>query len=356
VGAGVVGVFRSFTGRELAVDLGTANSLVFVRGEGIVVFEPSVVAVDERTGDVHAVGEEARRMIGRTPATIRAIRPLRHGVIADFEMTEQMLRYFIRKVGGGRLPLAHVVLCVPSGITKVERQAVEEATLGAGARAVYLIEEPMAAAVGAQLPVEEPRGSMIVDIGGGTTEVAVISLGGIVSSQSIKVGGYEMDEVVAKHVQGTYGLLIGEETAESAKLEAGSAWELEQELETTVAGRDMASGLLRRIELGSEELRRALDRPVQRIVDAVRTTLEGTPPELAADVSDRGIMLAGGGALLRGIDRRIASETGLHVAAAESPLTCVVLGAGAALEELDSLKRAGAEARRGRGQRRYGRR
>ncbi|HWH54008.1 MAG TPA: rod shape-determining protein [Gaiellaceae bacterium] len=349
-----MGVFRTLSGRELAVDLGTANSLVFVRGEGVVVFEPSVVAVDDRTGKVYAVGEDARRMIGRTPATIRAIRPLRHGVITDFETTEEMLRYFIRKVGGGRLPLAHVVLCVPSGITKVERQAVEEATLGAGARAVYLVEEPMAAAVGAGLPVADAQGSMVVDIGGGTTEVAVISLGGIVSSQSIKVGGYEMDEAVAKHVQSTYGLLIGEETAEQAKLEAGSAWELEEELDCTVAGRDLQSGMLRRIDLGSEELRRALSGPVQRIVDAVRTTLEATPPELAADVSDRGIVLAGGGALLRGIDSRLADDTGLHVARAESPLTCVVLGAGAALDELESLKRTGSNARRGRRKRRFG--
>ena len=271
-------VFRSFGGRELAVDLGTANSLVFVRGEGIVVFEPSVVAVDDRTGEVHAVGADARRMIGRTPATIRAIRPLRHGVIADFEVTEEMLRYFIRRVGAGRLSLAHVVLCVPSGITKVEREAVEEATIAAGARRVYLIEEPMAAAIGAGLPVAEAQGSMIVDIGGGTTEVAVISLGGIVVWQSIKVGGYEMDEAVAKHVQGTYGLLIGEETAEQAKLDAGSAWELDEELECTVAGRDLQSGMLRRLELGSLELRRAIERPVQRIVDAVKDTLEATPP------------------------------------------------------------------------------
>src|SRR6266513_1856555 len=332
-----VAFLRSFGGRELAVDLGTANSLVFVRGEGIVVFEPSVVAVDDRTGEVQAVGADASRMIGRTPASIRAIRPLRHGVIADFETTEQMLRHFIRKGGGGRLPLAQVVLCVPSGITKVERAVVEE---------------PMAAAIGAGLPVAEPRGSMIVDIGGGTTEVAVISLGGIVSSQSIKVGGYEMDEAVAKHVQGHYGLLIGEETAEQAKLDAGSAWELAEELECQVGGRDLQSGMLRRLELGSEELRNALDAPVQRIVTAVKDTLEGTPPELAADISDRGIVLAGGGTLLRGIDERIRSETGLEVARAESPLTCVVLGAGESLDELETLKRA----RPGRGRKLRGRR
>jgi rod shape-determining protein MreB len=343
-----VAFLRSFAGRELAVDLGTANSLVFVRGEGIVVFEPSVVAVDDRTGEVQAVGADASRMIGRTPASIRAIRPLRHGVIADFEMTEQI----IRKGGGGRLPLAQVVLCVPSGITKVEREAVQEATLAAGARAVYLVEEPMAAAIGAGLPVAEPRGSMIVDIGGGTTEVAVISLGGIVSSQSIKVGGYEMDEAVAKHVQAHYGLLIGEETAEQAKLDAGSAWELAEELECQVGGRDLQSGMLRRLELGSEELRNALDAPVHRIVTAVKDTLEGTPPELAADISDRGIILAGGGTLLRGIDTRIRSETGLEVARAESPLTCVVLGAGESLNELETLKRT----RPGRGRKARGRR
>jgi rod shape-determining protein MreB len=337
---------RSFGGRELAVDLGTANSLVFVRGEGIVVFEPSVVAVDELSGEVQAVGADASRMIGRTPASIRAIRPLRHGVIADFEVTEQMLRHFIRKGGGGRLPLAQVVLCVPSGITKVEREAVQEATLGAGARAVYLIEEPMAAAIGAGLPVSEARGSMIVDIGGGTTEVAVIALGGIVSSRSIKVGGYEMDEAVARHVQGRYGLLVGEETAEQAKLDAGSAWQLEPELECSVGGRDLQSGMLRRLELGSEELRHALDRPVEQIVAAVRDTLEGTPPELAADISDRGIVLAGGGALLRGIDARISSVTGLQVDRAESPLISVVLGAGESLNELESLKRM--QPRRGR--------
>jgi rod shape-determining protein MreB and related proteins len=335
-----VALFRSFAGRELAVDLGTANSLVFLRGEGIVLFEPSVVAVNDLTGDLQAVGSEAARMIGRTPASIRAIRPLRHGVIADFEVTEQMLRYFIRKVGAGRLPLAQVILCVPSGITKVEREAVEEATLGAGARAVYLIEEPLAAAIGAGLPVEEPSGSLIVDIGGGTTEVAVISLGAAVSSVSIKVGGYEMDEAIVKHVQGAYNLLIGEETAEQAKLDAGSAWELEEELDASVAGRDLRDGLLRRLELGSEEIRTALERPVQRIVDAVKDTLEATPPELAADVSDRGIVLAGGGALLRGIDRRLSEETGLEVVRAESPLTCVVLGAGQTLDQLELLKRA----------------
>jgi rod shape-determining protein MreB and related proteins len=347
--------FRSLTGRELAVDLGTANSLVFVRGEGIVVFEPSVVAVDDRSGGVHAVGADARRMIGRTPASIRAIRPLRHGVIADFDVTEEMLRYFIRKASGRRIPLAHVVLCVPSGITNVERAAVEEATLAAGARRVFLIEEPMAAAIGAGLPVAEAQGSMVVDIGGGTTEVAVISLGGIVSWRSIKVGGYEMDEAISRHVQSRYGLLIGDEAAEEAKLEAGSAWPLEEELDCSVGGRDLHTGMLRRLELGSEELRHALEGPVQRIVTAVKDTLETTPPELAGDVSDAGITLAGGGALLRGMDRRLSDETGLAVTLVESPLTTVALGAGAALDELESLRRTEPEGRRGR-RRRFGRR
>ena len=340
------------SGRDMAVDLGTANTLVFIRGRGIVLFEPSVVAISEETGRVHAVGAEAKRMIGRTPASIRAIRPLRHGVIADFEITEEMLRHFISKAGGSRFAYSRVVLCVPSGITDVERRAVDEATRAAGARSVYLIEEPMAAAIGANLPVGDAVASMMIDIGGGTTEVAVISLGGIVSSQSIKVGGYEMDEAVAKHVQGHYGLLIGEETAEQAKLDAGSAWELAEELECQVGGRDLQSGMLRRLELGSEELRNALDAPVQRIVNAVKDTLEGTPPELAADISDRGIILAGGGTLLRGIDTRIRSETGLEVARAESPLTCVVLGAGESLNELDTLKRT----RPGRGRKARGRR
>jgi rod shape-determining protein MreB len=326
-------------GRELAIDLGTANTLVFVRGEGIRVFEPSVVAIDERTGEVHAVGEEARRMIGRTPASIRAIRPLRHGVIADFDVTAEMLRYFIRRIGGGTFSFARVVLCVPSGITKVERDAVEEATLAAGARSVSLIEEPMAAAIGADLPVAEPQGSMIVDVGGGTTEVAVLSLGGIVVWESIKVGGYEMDDAIVRHVAGSHQLLIGPETAETAKIASGSAWPLEREAETDVAGRDRVSGLLRRTSIGSEEVRTALSQTVGLIVEAVKRTLEATPPELAADISDRGIVLAGGGSLLRGIDRRLTADTGLPVRVAESPLTCVVLGAGASLEELPAFGR-----------------
>jgi rod shape-determining protein MreB and related proteins len=318
-------------GRELAIDLGTANTLVFVRGEGIVVFEPSVVAIDERTGDVQAVGEEARKMIGRTPAAIRAIRPLRHGVIADFDVTAAMLRYFIGRVGGGAF--SRVVLCVPSGITKVERAAVEEATLAAGARTVSLIEEPMAAAIGAGLPVAEPQGSMVVDIGGGTTEVAVLSLGGIVVWESLRIGGYEMDEALVRHLDGNDRLLIGPETAEAAKIACGSALPLEEELETDVAGRDRLTGLLRRTTVDSTEIRAALETTIETITEAVIRTLESTPPELAADISNRGMVLAGGGGLLRGIDRRLAAETHVPVALADAPLECVALGAGASLEE-----------------------
>ena len=347
-------LFRSFGGRELAVDLGTANTVVFARGKGVVVFEPSVVAIEERTGAVQAVGAEARRMIGRTPASIRAIRPLRHGVIADFELTEQMLRYFIRRVDGGHLPFAQVMLCIPSGITKVEREAVEEATLAAGARRVHLIEEPMAAAIGAGLPVDDARGSMIVDIGGGTTEVAVLSLGGIVGWQSIKIGGYEMDEAIVRHVGSAHGLLIGQETAEDAKIAIGSAAPGADESATDVAGRERTTGMLRRVTLEAAEVRDALEGPVRRIVEAVKTTLETTPPELAADISDDGIVLAGGGSLLRHIDRRLSDETQLRTQVADDPLTSVVRGAGRALDELGSMKTMRTTSRaRGRRARRY---
>jgi rod shape-determining protein MreB len=317
----------------LAIDLGTANTLVFVRGEGIVVFEPSVVAIDEASGRVHAVGEDARRMIGRTPATIRAIRPLRHGVIADFDITADMLRYFIRRASGGGLSFSRVVLCVPSGITDVERNAVEEATLTAGARQVSLIEEPMAAAIGAGLPVADAQGSMIVDIGGGTTEVAVLSLGGIVVWESVRIGGYELDEAVVRHLDANAHLLIGPETAETAKIACGAAWPLDETIETDVAGRDRITGFLRRMRIDSNEVGAAIAQPLETIVDTVRRALEATPPELAADVGNSGIVLAGGGALLRGIDRLLGAETGLPVLIADSPLECVVLGAGSSLEE-----------------------
>jgi rod shape-determining protein MreB and related proteins len=343
-----VRLLRSASGRELAIDLGTANTLVYVRGEGIAVFEPSVAAVDERTGKVYAVGEEARRMIGRTPATIRALRPLRHGVIADFDVTAEMLRYFIRRVGGGGFSFARVVLCVPSGITKLESEAVEEATIAAGARSVSLIEEPMAAAIGAELPVADAQGSMVVDIGGGTTEVAVVSLGGIVVWESIRVGGFEMDEALVRHANANHHLVIGPETAEAAKIASGSAWPIDDEPEAEIAGRDRLTGLLRRASLGSVEVRAALAQSVELIVDAVKRTLEITPPELAADISDRGITLAGGGALLRGLDRKLEDATGVPVVIADSPLTCVVLGAGRSLEERTTLRSSRRTRRAGR--------
>jgi rod shape-determining protein MreB len=332
----------------MAVDLGTANTLVVIRGRGIVLFEPSVVAISEDTGKVHAVGAEARRMIGRTPASIRATRPLRHGVIADFEVTESMLRHFITKVGGSRFTFARVVLCVPSGITDVERRAVDEATRAAGARSVYLIEEPMAAAIGANLPVGDAVASMVIDIGGGTTEVAVIALGGMVVWESIRVGGYEMDEAIVDYVKNSHKLMIGQETAEAAKIEIGSAWPMEETAETTVAGRDLISGLLRRVTISGSDVRRALEAPVSRIITAVKDTLERTPPELAADLGVRGIVLAGGGSLLRGIDERLRDEVGLPVQMVESPLTCVAEGAGRSLDELETLDRAAKAQRRSR--------
>jgi rod shape-determining protein MreB len=331
----------------MAVDLGTANTLVFIRGRGIVLFEPSVVAFSEETGKVHAVGAEARRMIGRTPATIRATRPLRHGVIADFEITEQMLRHFITRAGGSRFAFARVVLCVPSGITDVERRAVDEATRSAGARAVYLIEEPMAAAIGANLPVADAIASMVIDIGGGTTEVAVIALGAMVVWESIRVGGYEMDEAIVDYVKSVHKLLIGQETAEAAKLAVGSAWEIDgSPADTQVAGRDLVTGMLRRVTIGADDVRRALEQPVARVVSAVKDTLERTPPELAADLGERGIVLAGGGALLRGMDERLRYEVGLPVQRVESPLTCVAEGAGRSLDELETLERSAKAARR----------
>src|SRR5215212_10098760 len=293
---GIFNYLTGFGGRDMAVDLGTANTLVYVRGRGIVLSEPSVVAIDQTTGDVHAVGLEAKRMLGRTPGTISAIRPLKDGVIADFDVTEQMLRHFIQKVHQHRFAHPRVVVCVPSGVTGVEKRAVEEATLSSGAREAHLIEEPMAAAIGAGLPVSEPTGNMIVDIGGGTTEVAVISLGGIVVSQSLRVGGDEMDEAIISHVKKEYKLLIGQQTAEEIKLEIGSAF-------------DMLTGLPKTVVLSSEEVRHALEEPVSQIIDAIRSTLDKTPPELAADIMDRGIVLAGGGALLAGLDERLRHET-----------------------------------------------
>ncbi len=330
---------RSFRG-DIAVDLGTANTVVFVRGRGVTLFEPSVIAVDDISGEVLAVGDDAKRMIGRTPASIRATRPLRHGVITDFETTEQMLRHFIRKAISKNNLRPRVILCVPSGTTEVERRAVEEATLAAGGREAHLIEEAMAAAIGADLPVSEPGGSMVVDIGGGTTEVAVISLGAMVVSDSLRVGGYEMDDAIANHLKTKHRLAIGDEQAEVAKIEIGSACDVGDVQQVEVAGRDLLTGFLRRIVLTSEEVRVALAGTVNRVVECVRQSLERTPPELAADVIDRGIVLVGGGALLRGLDRRIGEETGLSVHRADDPLTCVATGAGRSLEELDALRRS----------------
>jgi rod shape-determining protein MreB len=337
---GVLSYLTGFGGRDMAVDLGTANTLVYVRGRGIVLSEPSVVAVDSRNGDVHAVGLEAKRMLGRTPGTISAIRPLKDGVIADFDVTEQMLRHFIQKVHQNRFAHPRVVVCVPSGVTGVEKRAVEEACLSAGARQAYLIEEPMAAAIGAGLPVAEPMGSMVVDVGGGTSEVAVISLGGIVVSQSIRVGGDEMDDAIVNYCKHTHKLLIGQQTAEEVKLELGSAAPLPEEITTEIRGRDMVSGLPKTIMLRSEEVRGALEEPIGQIMGAVKDTLDRTPPELAGDIMDRGITLAGGGALLQGLEQRLRDECQMPAQIAESPLTCVAVGSGRSLEEFEAMHKA----------------
>jgi rod shape-determining protein MreB len=347
-----MGLFDNLTGfgsRDMAVDLGTANTLVYVRGRGIVLSEPSVVAIDTRSGEVHAVGVEAKRMLGRTPGSISAIRPLKDGVIADFDVTEQMLRHFIHKVHQHRFAHPRVVVCVPSGVTGVERRAVEEATLSAGARQAYLIEEPMAAAIGAGLPIAEPAGNMIVDVGGGTSEVAVISLGGIVVSQSLRVGGDEMDEAIVNHVKKEYKLLIGQQTAEEIKLEIGSSFPMKEELKAEVRGRDMLTGLPKTVIISSEEVRHALEEPVGQIIDAIRQTLDKTPPELAADIMDRGVMLAGGGALLTGLDERLRHETHMPVHVADSPLTCVAVGSGKSLEEFEVIHRSQKNRGRNRG-------
>jgi rod shape-determining protein MreB len=321
----------------MAIDLGTANTLVYVAGHGIVVSEPSVVASDVATGEVHAVGADAERMIGRTPATISATRPLRHGVIADFEVTEQMLRYFIRKVLNRRMAHPRLIVCAPSGVTEVEKRAVEEASLAAGARRVHLIEEPIAAAIGAGLEIEEPVGRLVVDVGGGTSEMAVISLGGIVISRSVRVGGYEMDEAITSYLRGHYHLAIGSRTAEQIKIALGSVTPLHPEESIDVRGRHLITGLPTAVELHSEEVRDAIRSPVREIVQAIKDTLEQTPPELASDIARDGILLAGGGTLVRGFADLVASETGMPVFSAESPLTCVAFGSGQALDHLDQL-------------------
>jgi rod shape-determining protein MreB and related proteins len=332
-------VLSTLMARDMAVDLGTANTVVYVRGRGIVLDEPSVVAVNVRDGRPLAVGLEAKRMIGRTPAHIQAIRPLKDGVIADFEICEKMLRYFIQKVNASRWVKPRMVICVPSGVTGVEKRAVQEAAVFAGARKEpFIIEEPMAAAIGAGLPVHEPSGNMIVDIGGGTTEVAVISLGGIVASQSIRIGGDELDDAIINFIKKEYSLALGERTSEEVKITLGSAWPLVDELHAEIRGRDLITGLPKTIVTSTEEIREALEEPVAAIVDAVKVTLDKTPPELAADIMEKGIVLAGGGAMLHGLDARLQNETGMPIIVAADPLHCVAVGGGQTLEEFDVLK------------------
>ena len=331
---------------DIGIDLGTANSVVYVKDRGIVLREPSVVAIQAGTNNVLAVGEEAKRMVGRTPGSIVAIRPMKDGVIADFEITESMLRYFIRKVHNRRSMVApRVIVAVPSGITEVEKRAVKDSATHAGARKVYLIEEPMAAAIGVGLPVQEPAGNMIVDIGGGTTEVALISLAGIVFSRSIRVAGDELDEAIIQYMKRAYNLMVGERTAEEIKIRIGSAFPLEQEMTLEVKGRDLVAGLPKTLTVSSQEIREALLDPVSQIVESVRIALERCPPELAADLVDRGIMLAGGGALLRGVDRLLAEETGLPVHIADDPLSAVAEGTGRVLNELQFLEKISASNR-----------
>ena len=338
--ASSIGNTFQFLGRDMAVDLGTANTLVYVRGRGIVLDEPSVVAINTKTGAILAVGAEAKRMIGRTPGHIVATRPLKDGVIADFDVTEKMLRYFIQAVHKRRfLTKPRVVVCVPSGITSVEQRAVEEATIQAGARAAYIIEEPVAAAIGSGLPVHEPAGNMIVDIGGGTTEVALLSLGGIVTSQSIRIGGDELDEAIISYIKKEYSLMLGERTAEEIKMAIGSAFPLPEEPHAEIRGRDLVSGLPKTIIVSAEEVRKAIEEPVNAIIDAVKNTLDKTPPELAADIMDKGIVLTGGGGLLKGLDERLKHESGMPIHITENPLSSVAIGSGKCLEEFEALKK-----------------
>ncbi len=334
-------MFGGFTTKDLGIDLGTANTLVYVKGKGIVVREPSVVAIRTDNKQIEAVGEHAKKMIGRTPGNIRAVRPMKDGVIADFETTATMIKYFLRQAQKQRMLFPHrpyVMVCVPSGITAVEKRAVEDATRQAGAKEAYTIEEPFAAAIGANLPVWEPTGSMVVDIGGGTTEVAVISLGGIVTSRSVRVAGDEMDQAIIQYIKRMYNLMIGERTAEQLKMDIGSAMPLKQAETMEIRGRDLVSGLPKTITVTSEEIAEALEDTVNSIVDAVKNTLEKCPPELAADIMDRGIVLTGGGALLRNLDKLLTRETGMPVLVADDPLDCVAVGTGRALENIHLFK------------------
>lgn len=329
-----------FFARDIGIDLGTANTLVHVKGKGIVVREPSVVAINKNTRAILAVGDDAKNMIGRTPGDIVAIRPMRDGVIADYDITQSMLKYFIKRaINGNFVTKPRVVIGVPSGITEVEKRAVEEASMQAGAKEAYLIEEPMAAAIGANLPVEEPTGSMIVDIGGGTSEVAVISLGGIVTSKSLRMAGDEFDESIVHFVKKEYNLMIGERSAEQIKMTIGNAYPKPKEEYMEVRGRDLITGLPKNITISSSEINEALKETINAIVDSIKFTLEKTPPELASDIMDKGIMLSGGGALLSGLDNLLREETGMPVTVAENPLDCVAIGAGKVLDEIETLKR-----------------
>ena len=326
--------------KDMGIDLGTANTLVYIKGQGIVVREPSVVAIRDDSKEVLAVGEEAKKMIGRTPGNIVAIRPMKDGVIADFDVTQSMLSYFIQKAAAKKGVVSpRIAICVPFGVTEVEKRAIEEAARAAGARDAYLIEEPMAAAIGAGLKVEEPEGNMVVDIGGGTTEIAIISLGGIVSAESVRIGGNKFDEAIVGYVKKEYNLMIGERTAEDVKISIGSTFKDDQETNMQIRGRDLISGLPKTIEINSTEVRDALKEPISSIVDAIKSTLEKTPPELASDIMENGIMLTGGGALLRGLDKLIKQETGMPVTIAEGPLDCVALGTGKSVEDQEIFEK-----------------
>ena len=332
----ILGLFSN----DMGIDLGTATTLVYVKGEGVVLCEPSVVAIERGTSHVLAVGEEAKRMLGRTPGNIIAIRPMKDGVIADFEITEAMLRYFIKKVHHRRvLVRPRIVIAIPSGITEVEKRAVKDSAERAGARDVFLIEEPIAAAIGVGLPIQEPIGNMIIDIGGGTTEIAVISLAGVVFSKSIRIGGDEMDDAIVEYLKKTYNLLVGERTAEDIKIKIGSAYPLEEEMSLEVRGRDLVAGLPKAVTITSEEIRDALQEPIRAILESAKISLERTPPELAADLIEHGIVMAGGGSLLKGLDKMLSEETGLPVHIADDPLTAVALGTGKVLNEIKYLKK-----------------
>ncbi|MFA5527602.1 MAG: rod shape-determining protein [Peptostreptococcales bacterium] len=340
--------FLSFLNRDIGIDLGTANTLVFLKGQGVIVREPSVVAIDEERKEVLAVGNKAKEMIGRTPGNIKAIRPLKDGVIADFDITQTMLKYLINSATSSSFLIRpRVVVGVPSGVTGVERRAVEEAAHQAGAKEVYILEEPMAAAIGAGLPVHEARGSMVVDIGGGTTDIAVISLGGIVTSVSLRVGGDKMDEAIIYYAKRKYSLLIGERTAENIKIEIGSAYPSEGDSKIMeIRGRDLVSGLPRTVAFTDTEIMNALEEPIEAIINGVKTTLESSPPELSADIIESGIVLTGGGALLRGLDTLIAEQTGIKVIIAENPLECVAMGTGMSVDQIEKMKKMSLQTRR----------